>query len=139
MEKEKGGVQEKKSYLENDYCEFWIDETGIIHEIFKQNFEILTLDIAKKITAARLSVSDGITRPLFVELGHAVKMERAANKYLSTGIAMDHLSATGILVKDQIEKLGASIYIRFFPPSIPTKFFTNKEKALTWLRSQNSK
>lgn len=126
---------QKIAYYENEFCEYWIDERGIVHEIFKDSFKILDLEVAKVITQDRLTVSNGITRPLYVELGKATKMNRAANAYLSKGIAMDCLSATGILVRDQIEKFGANLYTGFFKPSVPTKFFTDKEKALSWLRN----
>ena len=126
---------QKMSYYENDFCEYWIDEFGVLHEIFKETFPSLNLEVAKAITADRLIVSNGITRPLYVELGSINKMDRAANRYLSTGPAMECLSATGILVKDQMEKLGANLYTGFFKPSVPTKFFTDKDKALLWLRN----
>jgi hypothetical protein len=125
----------KNSYYENEFCEYWIDEFGVVHEIFKDTFPRLNLEIAKVITSDRLAVSNGVTRPLYVELGKATRMDRAANKYLSTGPAMECLSATGILVRDQIEKLGANLYTGFFKPSVPTKFFTDKEKAILWLRN----
>jgi hypothetical protein len=125
-------MKNKESYYQNDYCEYWIED-GIIYEIFKSTFDVLTVDIAKIITEDRLKISNGITRPLYVELGSALKMERAANKYLSSGEAMMHLSATGILVNDQIQRFGASVYTKFFKPKIPTKFFTNKDSAIFWL------
>ncbi len=125
-------MKQKDAYFENEYCEYWI-EHGILFEVFKPTFDELNLEIAKIITRDRLLVSNGIARPLYVELGSAVKMKREANKYLSSGEAMLHLTATGILVKDQIERLGASLYTKFFRPSIPTKFFTEKEVALFWL------
>ncbi len=126
---------QKNAYLENDFCEYWIDEYGVVHEIFKSTFRHLDLPVAKQIVADRLKVSAGVARPLYVELGKATKMDRAANRYLSTGPAMECLTATGILVRDQIEKLGANLYTGFFQPSVPTKFFTDKEKAMTWLRN----
>lgn len=126
---------QKLYYYENEFCEYWVDEFGIVHEIFKDSFRILDLEVAKIITDDRLKVSNGIARPLYVELGKATKMDRAANRYLSTGPAMDCLTAAGILVRDQIEKFGANLYTGFFKPSVPTKFFTDKEKAILWLRN----
>lgn len=125
---------QKLNYYENDFCEYWIDEFGVVHEIFKSTFSVLNLEVAKVITMDRLKVSNGVARPLYVELGKATKMDRAANRYLSTGPAMECLTATGILVRDQIEKLGANIYTGFFKPSVPTRFFTDKAKAMEWLR-----
>jgi hypothetical protein len=122
----------KETYYQNDYCEYWIED-GIVYEIFKPTFDVLTLEIAKVITQDRLAISNGTSRPLYVELGSALKMEKAANKYLSSGEAMQSLTATGILVSDQIQRFGASLYTKFFKPKIPTKFFTNKESAVFWL------
>jgi hypothetical protein len=130
---------QKLNYYENDFCEYWIDEFGVVHEIFKSTFSVLNLEVATIITMDRLKVSNGVARPLYVELGKATKMDRAANRYLSTGPAMECLTATGILVRDQIEKLGANIYTGFFKPSVPTRFFTDKEKALEWLRLYTQK
>ena len=122
----------KHNYFQNEYCEYWIED-GIVFEIFKPNFEVLNVEVAKIITQDRLEISNGIARPLYVELGDAVRMERAANKYLSSGDAMLHLTATGILVRDQIERYGATLYTKFFKPKVPTKFFTEKEVAIFWL------
>lgn len=126
---------QKLSYYENEFCEYWIDDHGVVHEIFKDSFKRLNLEVAKVITIDRLKVSNGVARPLYVELGKATRMDRVANRYLSTGEAMNCLTATGILVRDQIEKVGANLYTGLFTPSVPTKFFTDKDKALAWLRN----
>lgn len=124
--------------VENEFCQYWIDEQGILNEIFKPSFDILTLEIAKEITQDRIAMSNGEYYPLYVELGRAVKMERKANHYLSTGEAMTYLTATGILVRDHLEKFGASMYTKFFKPTVPTKFFTKKQAALSWLQEFTS-
>lgn len=125
-------MNERESYCENDYCEYWIQQ-GVVFEIFKPNLKRITHLEAEIIVRDRLRVSNGVTMPIYIELGKATSMNRAANRYFSTGDAMLHLSATAILVKDQLEKLGASMYITIFPPSIPTKFFTDRNEALQWL------
>lgn len=122
----------KESYLENECVELWI-ENGIIHEIFKPNLKILDIEKAKQIVTDRLKVSDGITRPLFVDLGNMVSVDKASRTYLAEGDAMKFLSATAILVDNPIAKFAANIYIRVDQPDIPTKFFTEKTLALTWL------
>ncbi len=122
----------KSNYLENNYCEYWI-ENNVVYEIFKSDLSVINLEIAKIIVRDRIKICDGVALPLYVELGEAVNLNREANKYLSTGEAMRYLTATGILVRDEFERLGASIYMKVFPPKVPTKFFTKKEKAIAWL------
>ncbi len=65
----------KLSYHENEFCEYWIDEHGVVHEIFKDTFKTLNLEIAMVITRDRLKVTNGVARPLYVELGKHTKSE----------------------------------------------------------------
>jgi hypothetical protein len=122
----------KESYIESEYFELWI-ENGIIHGIYKPNLKIITIDIAKQMVSSRLKLSNGITRPIFVDLCRAVAIDKASRTYLAEGDAIKYLSATAIVVKDQVTKLGASIYIRIDRPKIPTKFFIDEKAALQWL------
>ena len=41
---------QKLNYYENDFCEYWIDEFGVVHEIFKSTFSVLNLEVATIIT-----------------------------------------------------------------------------------------
>ena len=122
----------KESYLESEYVELWI-ENGIIHGIYNPNLKIMTLEIAKQMVSDRLKLSNGITRPVFVDLSNMASVDKASRKYLAEGDAMKCVSATAILVKNQITKFAASIYIRIDKPAIPTRFFTDKKTALLWL------
>ena len=122
----------KESYLENEFIELWIED-GIIHAICNPKLKIVTLEIAKQMVGDRLKLSNGITRPVFVDPSNMISVDKATRKYLAEGDAMKCLSATAILVKNQITKFGASIYIRIDKPAIPTKFFTDKKAALLWL------
>jgi hypothetical protein len=122
----------KESYIETEYFELWI-ENGIIHGIYRPTLKVITLDIAKQMVTTRLKLSNGLTRPIFVDICNVVSIDKASRICLAEGDAMKCLSATAILVKNQITKLAASIYIRIDKPAIPTKFFTDKRAALLWL------
>lgn len=122
----------KESFLENEYVEFWIED-GIIYNRYKPEVNKITIDIAKRIVEDRLKVSNGVTRPGFVDLTNAISIDKPARRYLSMGESMKYLSASAILVKNEITKLGGNIYIRIDKPRIPTKLFTSEEQAVAWL------
>ena len=123
----------KQSYLENEFVEFWIED-GIIYNRYKPDLKKLTLDVAERIVQDRLTVSNGVTMPVFIDLTNAISMDKVARKYLATGDAMRYLSASALLVRNEITKLGGNIYVRIGKPSIPTKLFTDQEKAIHWLQ-----
>jgi len=122
----------KKYYLENEYCSFWI-ENGIIHEVFKSNVKILDLKISKEIVEDRLKVSNNILRPLYVDATCISNFKPDAQKYMSEGDAMKHLSACALLAKNTFHRLLGNTYMKVNKPSIEMRMFTDKAKALVWL------
>ena len=122
----------KESYFENDYIQLWIED-GIVYEVFKPNSKSLDLENAKIVVRDRLKVSNQVSRPLFVDLCNLLSADMDARKYMAKGEALHYLNATAILVKNQLSKLLAEIYIRINKPAIPTKFFSNKNEAIHWL------
>ena len=123
----------RTEYVENDNIKAWLEE-GIIHAQYKPHLKKINLEIAKELVATRLKIADHITRPLLMDLGNLISADSSSRKFLSEGEANKYLSATAIIVKDQITKFVAGIFIRFNEPKIPTKFFTKKEEALEWLQ-----
>lgn len=123
----------RESYLENEFVELWIED-GIIHEIFKPSLIILNIDNAKKIVTDRLKVSNGIIRPIFVDLVNAVSIDKQTRKYFASKESLHLLSAGAVLVKNPITKLGGNFFFKIDRPPMPTKLFTNKEEALKWLK-----
>ncbi len=122
----------KDSHVINDKIELWIED-GILFAVLQEKLKILTLENAKEIVADRLKVSNGISRPFIIDLSKLAKVDLEARKYMATGDAVKLLNATAILVKNQLTKLMANIYIRINRPEIPTRFFENKEEAILWL------
>ncbi len=123
----------RESYIENDFVELWIED-GIIHEVFKPSLIILDIENAKKIVADRLKVSNGIIRPIFVDLVNAVSIDKQTRRYFASRESVNLLSAGAVLVKNPITKLGGNLFFKIDRPPMPTKLFTNKVEALKWLR-----
>lgn len=127
----------KNDYYENEYCTYWFDEYGIMNEIFKDNFERLTLEIAQEILRGRKKVMQNKKKCIYLELGSLIKMNKSAYKLLWSGDAINNVLAIGILVEDEIERLAASIIKNFSTKKrglkLPTEYFTDKETVMFWL------
>ncbi|MDQ3191064.1 MAG: STAS/SEC14 domain-containing protein [Bacteroidota bacterium] len=100
---------------------------------------VLTLDLAKNIVESRLKISDGITRPILIDIRNLVSVDKAAREYLASHEATFLLSAGAIsfgsTFKNYMAILAGNVFIKIDKPAIPTKLFTEKDKALQWLRT----
>lgn len=119
-------------YYEDEYHTLSL-KNGIIHGIYKPKIKKIDLELAKKLVHDRKLVSDGKTYPVFVDLYKAVAINKAARNYFSSPEGIQGLSAVGVLVTNQLTKHGATIWNMIDKPAVPTKIFTDKEKALQWL------
>ncbi len=121
----------KDRYLENKYVEIWFDN-GLVYEIFKPGC-ILTISAAREIVQDRLKVSDGKISPIFIDLRNMVSTENAARSYLASAEAHEYLSAGGLLINNEIQRLLMNLWLKIDKPYVPVKGFTNENKALEWL------
>jgi hypothetical protein len=121
----------KDRYLENNYVEIWF-ENGLVHEIFKPQC-VLTLESAEDIVRDRLKVSDGKMSPIFIDLRNMVSTTNAARSYMASTEAQAYLSAGALLINNEIHQLLLNLWLKIDKPFIPTKGFTDKQKALLWL------
>ena len=124
--------REKQNFLANEYVEIWIED-GIIFEVFKPGTTI-NLEAGKKVVADRLKISNGKTMPLFVDMRQLLSINKETRRYMASQDALHYLSAGAFLVKSTINRMAFNAFRIISKPPIPTKGFTNKEKALNWLK-----
>ena len=123
----------KERFTENEYVEIWI-ENGIVYEVFKPD-TILTIDVAKQVVIDRLKVSNEMTTPIFIDIRNLISSDSRARQYMASKGAVDYISAGAFLMDNELMRLLGNIFIKVDKPLIPTKLFTDTEKALTWLQS----
>jgi hypothetical protein len=122
---------EKKNYFENEYTQMWIEDE-ILYLVYKPNL-ITTINVAKKIVEDRLKISNGLSRPIFLDARNLVSVDRASMKYYKTKESMQHASAGAFLINHPIARFIGNIFLNIDKPPIPAKIFTDKAKALQWL------
>ena len=123
----------KHSYIENEHTEMWLED-DIIHVVYKPHLKSIDMEVAQKMVSNRLKISNGISRPIFIDTSNAKEINKEAEEHMATGDAMKYLNATALLVHNRVSKLVANFYISISRPKIPTKVFTDKQKALEWLK-----
>ena len=72
--------------------------------------------------------------PLFVDMRQLLSINKETRRYMASQDALHYLSAGAFLVKSTINRMAFNAFRIISKPPIPTKGFTNKEKALNWLK-----
>ncbi len=122
----------REFFFETDYMEIWIEQ-GIICIVFKKNL-ILSEEIAKDMVNERLKISNGVIRPLFADISELASVDIKARKYLAGEEAARFISAGAIRVNGLISKLAGNIFLSVDKPLVPSKLFTDRDKAIEWLK-----
>jgi hypothetical protein len=124
-------VEMKESYLETDYCRMWVSN-GILFAEYKPGL-VMNLEIAKQMVNDRIKVSNGISRPMFLDVRNLVSTDRATMKYYKKKEVIQYVSSCALITGNALGSLAGNIFLTLERPLIPTKLFTDQGKALEWL------
>jgi hypothetical protein len=121
--------------IEDETGKFFIED-GIVHCIFPKDM-LVDLEGVKKGIRNRIEISEGQSRPVLL-FAHGVKYwTRDAKKYSMTEKeAKLFMSSCAIVVDSLALRISVNWAITFFPSGIPMKAFSDKNKALAWLKTQ---
>lgn len=118
--------------IENEYSTLW-EEDGIINITYKPSLKV-TLEVAKKIVEDRHILSNGISKPLIVDIRNLLYADDAARKYLASGDAVKYIIAGALIADNPIPILLANLFMLVNAPPVPTKAFRDRKKAVQWLQ-----
>jgi hypothetical protein len=124
-------VEMKESYLENDFTKMWVSN-GILFVEYKPGL-VMNLEIAKQIVNERIKVSNGVSRPMFLDVKNLVSTDRATMKYYKKKEVIQYVSSCALITGSALGSLAGNIFLTLEKPLIPTKLFTDQSKALDWL------
>ncbi|MBI2271094.1 MAG: hypothetical protein HYU69_12180 [Bacteroidetes bacterium] len=111
----------------------WL-ENGIMCAKYKSGI-VIDLKIAKDIVNDRKTLSEGITRPMFVDITELLYIDPTGRKFLASHEACELLCAGAIFTKNKLLAILGNAFIMLDEPLIPSKVFSNREEALKWLKS----
>lgn len=126
-----GTSKELKESLENPYVTMWIDENMICAR-YAKNLH-MTLEIAKSCVGARLFFSKGKSYALLIDMKGIKSVTPEARKYMaSVGALM--VKAGALITGSPLNRMIGNIFLAFDKPPVPTKLFTDEQKARQWLQ-----
>ncbi len=92
-----------------------------------------TLEQAQELLDAYIEVTNGINTPHLFTVSKLAIMETEVMEFIKNE-ANKHGVADAFVIHSLPQKILGNAYLKFQPPSIPTKFFSSEEKALEWLQ-----
>ena len=108
----------------------WFDR-NILFCKFSDNL-MLSLEIAKSCNERRIYFSKGSSYPLLIDMTGIKSSSKGATEYLAT-VGTTLVTAGALVVKSEFDRLLGNLLISFEKPEVPTRLFTNEEKAKGWL------
>lgn len=121
--------------IENKEFKISIEE-GIICIEIKVDF--VTYEIADAGVIDRLKLTDGKYYPMLSDITKVKNASKEARIRLSDKDAQLGVIACAIVIGSKAQQIMYNFFTLFSPAPIPTKMFTNREKAKEWLSQYKS-
>lgn len=122
----------RKISVDNQYIKIWIED-GIVFSFYKPNLQI-NLEIAKQLVLARQEASEGIARPLFIDISNLISVDLEAREYLAGEQGVQLITAGAIYTSNPISKFVGKLFLYVNKPQKPSKIFSSKKEAIEWLQ-----
>lgn len=118
--------------------EFFLDENSILNAVMFENVVVDYEDALDNFLVIK-NLTDNKPTLRLVDLTNNPKFENKAKKFLENKEVQNMAIARAILTGSNIKKVSLNFFVKLNLSKIPTKFFTNYEEAVTWLRLQKKK
>jgi hypothetical protein len=110
-----------------------LSEDGLLIVTIRDN-AYQSLEDAKTNLATAVSTTSGRRRPLLIDIRTAQPLDADARHHYSGQILVDAFLALALLVESSpFGRMMGNIYFRVARPGIPTRLFTDEQRALEWL------
>ena len=116
----------------------WIDENDICVTLVKPN-AIIELEDAMQNSDSVSKLSDGKIYPMLVNLKEIKSISKDARDHFSMQGRTPGVSAIGILIKSPVSSIIGNFFLGLNKSVVPTKLFTNDDKAKNWLKQISRK
>ena len=120
-----------KSISENKFILSY-NEYGYYDLSIKDNVEIFIDDIHLIINAQKQL--NGSKIPMLISGGQYSTTNTETLKYISINENMPYSKCAAFIVSSISQKLLANFYLKIYKPQRPTRFFNDKNEAITWLK-----
>lgn len=108
---------------------------GVIHVLWKPKGTVQAADVHSAIAAIN-EMCQGLERPMLVDLATTEAVTRDARSIFSTASAAPR---TALLGSSPVDRLIAALFLGGHMPPRPTRFFTSRNEAMSWLAHDESR
>ena len=131
-------MEEKNKSISTKKGRAYIDQNGIIIQSYYENTE-LTLEDAKADFKSYPSLCDGFKLPVLIEMENIKSVEREARAYYSSKEATNYITAAALLITNPVNRIIGNFYMGMNKTIFPLRLFTEKEKAIGWLKKYSDR
>jgi len=122
---------DKKEY---DNISFWRLEEDIIFFKYAPLIEI-DITMARELVQKRLDYTEGKSVYTLIDFTNVKSVTKEARDYMnSPDGGLKGILGGAFLSNSVVATLFVNLYLKVSNPSIPAKFFTNREDAVNWLK-----
>jgi hypothetical protein len=107
-------------------------EDGILQVDFVDEL-LLDVTECKELIRNYTSILGTKKVPILHVFGKYMEATKGARDFSASSEGLKHSSAEAYVLNSLAHKLLLNFYIKFNKPSVPTKYFSTKEEAITWL------
>ncbi|HET6225713.1 MAG TPA: hypothetical protein VFF27_05495 [Bacteroidia bacterium] len=126
---------EKKDFKEYKTVSFWKEkDEDIVFFKYAPQLEI-NIDTAKEIVKSRLEYTKGEQVYTLIDFTNVKLVTKEGREYMNDSEGgLKGILGGAFLSNSLVTTLFINLYLSINKPSVPAKFFTKKEDALTWLK-----
>jgi hypothetical protein len=117
--------------MQEKYIETWIED-GILY--ITLNFENYTEQMVEAGIKQRLELTKDKSYPILADIRNIKNFSREARQRLAQKDAAFGTKAVALLSNSKVQEVLYNFFNTIYKAPAPTKTFTNKEKAIEWLK-----
>lgn len=122
----------EREVLQTEMGDVYVED-GIIVTIMKH--PNITLEVAKKHQEQMMArFADLFPAPMLADTTHLRHVSKEARDYWAKPENSGHVRCTALLIQSTFARIAGNLFLQFNKPKFPTKLFTDKAKAVEWLR-----
>jgi hypothetical protein len=113
--------------------EFFVDENTVLHVIMFNDVIVDYEDALDNFLVIK-NITNNQPCVKFIDLLNKPKFEKKAKRFLENKEVQTMTKARAILTTNSVQKISLNFFIRFNTSNIPTKFFTDRDEAMLWVK-----
>jgi hypothetical protein len=125
---------EPKEFKQYQNISFWKEENDIVSFKYSPNLEI-TLSIAVELVKNRLEYTNGKSKFVLVDVNNIKSTTKEAREYMSdVNGGLKGILGGAFVSSNMLTTVIINLFLKINKPSVPARFFTDREDALIWLK-----